>query len=166
MRAASCVVALGLLCPALVAAPKREPPKVLLQILHCAKTDKFGLLDASLKKDGVIKASWRHSRHSDPGVGEEYFIVLPDSEKRRDVLVYTRNHKNGRIHFYLVNNGALSTKDGEVNVLDPLGGIWTHNHINQNVKRALRSGEYSIPARNLIGPQFANVGCHSYSDPE
>jgi hypothetical protein len=82
MRAASCVVALGLLCPALVAAPKREPPpKVLLQILHCAKTDKFGLLDASLKKDGVIKASWRHSRHSDPGVGEEYLLSCPIPRK-------------------------------------------------------------------------------------
>ncbi len=41
-----------------------------------------------------------------------------------------------------------------------------HNHIRQNVKLALRSGEYFIPARSLMGPLFTNVGCHSYSDPE
>lgn len=160
--------ALGLtvLCFAQTSIPKTNPPKLLLQILHCAKTDKFGLLDASLKKDGVIKASWHHSRDSGPGVGEEFFIVLPDSEKSGEVLVYTRNYKSGKIYFYLVNNGTLSIKDGEVHVINPLGGIWTHNHIKQNVKRALRSGEYSIPARNVMGPQFANVGCHSYSDPE
>lgn len=166
MKAAFCVLALNALCFAQTAVPKPKPPKLLLQILHCAKTDKFGLLDASLKKDDVIKVSWHHSSSSDPGVGEEFFIILGNSEKSGDVLVYTRDYEKGKAHFYLVNNATLSIEHGEVKIIDPLGGIWTYNHITQNVKIALRAGQYSIPARSLVGPQFANVGCHAYSDPE
>ncbi|HKV93213.1 MAG TPA: hypothetical protein VJW20_11760 [Candidatus Angelobacter sp.] len=165
MKIVFCALSLTILCFAQNSIPKTNPPKLLLQILHCAKTDKFGLLDASLK-DGVIKASWRHDRSSDPGVGEEFFIVLPGSRRGADVLVYVRKYKKGRVHFYLVNNATLSIEHGEVEVIDPLGGIWTHNHIKQNVRAALRGDQYSIPARGLLGQQFANVSCHSYSDPE
>jgi hypothetical protein len=166
MRTILCLLALNVLCFSQTAVPKAKPPKLLLQILHCAETDKFGLLDASLKDDDLIKVSWHHSQHSDPGVGEEFFIVRFNSEKSGDVLVYVREYKKGKVTFYLVNNATLSIKDGEVNVIDPLGGIWTHNHIKKNVKIALRAGQYSIPERSLVGQQFANVGCHNYSDPE
>ena len=166
MKAVFCALALAVLCFSQASVPKTNPPKLLLQILHCAKTDKFDLLDASLKKDGVVKASWHHSHDSDPGVGEEFFVVLPDSEKGGDILVYIQKYEKGEAHFYLVNNAALSIKRGKVEVIDPLGGIWTANHIKQNVRAALREGQYSISERSLMGQQFANVGCHSYSDPE
>lgn len=165
MKVILCALALTVLCFAQSSISETNPPKLLLQILHCAKTDKFGLLDASLKKDGVIKASWHPSHDSDPGVGEEFFVILSDSARGGDVLVYVRKYEKGKVHFYLVNNARLSLERGEVEVIDPLGGIWTSNHIKQNVRAALRGDQYSIPAQSLLGQQFANVGCHSYSDP-
>src|SRR5262249_18363278 len=112
MKAVFCLLAFNVLCFAQSAAPNPRPPKLLLQILHCAETDKFGLLDASLT-DAAIKVSWHHSPASGSGVGEEFFIVLPNSEKGGEILVYVREYKSGKVHLYLVNSATFSIEHGE-----------------------------------------------------
>jgi hypothetical protein len=148
-----------------LASAQKSTPRPLLQILHCAKTDKFGQLDPGLKKTDTLQVGWHRSLDPDPAiVGEEFFIVLYSSAREGDVLVYVRDYEQGKVQLYLVNNAQFAGGPDDLKLLDPLGGIWTHNHIKRNVAIAMRNRKYLVQAKSLLG--YANVGCHSYSDPD
>jgi len=162
MKAVSCVVVLSVFGLVQFAFAQKNRPKLLLQILHCAKTDKFGLLEPELKKTDILQVGWHRSL--DPDIGEEFFIVLYHSEREGDVLIYVRDYKQGKVQLHLVNNAQFTGGPDDLKLIDPLGGIWIYNHIKRNVKIAMRNRTYSIQAESLLG-SYANVGCSSYSDP-
>jgi hypothetical protein len=137
-----------------------QPPKVLLQILHCAKTDELDLLSPLLKKDHSLQAAWAHRVRYDPYV-DEFFIVLYKSPTKGDILVYSRTLAKGRAEFYLGNNTQFVIDSGDIELTDPLGGLWTRDNIVRNVKRAMRGPTYSIQTSTMIG-RVSNVACHSY----
>lgn len=165
MRVVSYLAALSIIGLVQLASAQKNAPKPLLQILHCAKTDKFGLLEPELKETDTLQVGWHRSLHPDPTIGEEFFIVLYNSERAGDVLVYVRDYERGRVQFHLVNNAQFTGGPNDLDLIDPLGGIWTYNHIKRNVKIAMRNRKYSVPAKSLQGP-YGNVVCHSYSDPD
>ena len=164
MRVLSCLVALSVFSLGQFASAQKNTPKPLLQILHCAKTDKFGLLEPELKKTDTLQVGWHHSLDPDSEIGEEYFIVLYKSPREGDVLVYVRDYERGRVQFHLVNNARFTGGPHDLNLVDPLGGIWTYNHIKRNVTIAMRNRKHSIQAKSLPG-SYANVGCHAPWDP-
>lgn len=165
MRVVSCLVALSVFSLGQLASAQKNTPKPLLQILHCAKTDKFGALEPGLNKTDTLQVSWHRSLDPDPDIGEEFFIVLYNSAREGDVLVYVRDYERGRVQFHLVNNAQFTGGPDDLKLVDPLGGIWTYNHIKRNVKIAMRNRKYSIQARSLVG-SYGSVGCHFYSDPD
>jgi len=160
MRVVSYLAALSIFGLIQLASAQKNTPKPLLQILHCAKTDKSGLLEAGLKDTDTLQVGWHHSLAPEPTIGEEFFIVLYNSEREGDVLVYVRDYEQGRVQFYLVNNARFTGGPDNLHLIDPLGGIWTINHIKSNVKMAMRNQKYSIQASRLLG-SYANVGCHT-----
>jgi hypothetical protein len=161
MRILLALCALSSLC---VAQPPvaQDPPKVLLQILHCAETDKFGFLSTAVKKDDMLQVAWAHQVRTGPFV-DEFFIVLEKSPTQGDILVYSRKYARGKVEFYLGNNATFVIRAGNVELIDPLWGMWTRANITRNVKKALRSRTYSIPVRTVMG-SFPNVACHSYDE--
>jgi hypothetical protein len=163
MRVAWGLVALTVLGLAQLGTAQKNTPKPLLQILHCATTDKFGLLEPGLKESDTLQVAWHRGLH--PDLGEEFFIVLYKSAREGDVLVYVREYERGRVRFYLVNNASFTGGPDDLRLIDPLGGIWTYNHIKRNVRIALRNRKYSIQAKSLLG-SFVNVGCHAPWDPD
>jgi hypothetical protein len=165
MRVASYLVALSVFGLVQLASAQKNTPKPLLQILHCAETDKFGRLAPGLKKTDTLQVGWHRSLDPDPEIGEEFFIVLYKSAREGDVLVYVRDFERGRVKFSLVNNARFAGGPDEFKLIDPLGGIWTYNHIKRNVAIAMRNRKYSIQAKSLLG-SYVNVGCHFYSDPD
>ena len=68
MKLAWTAVVLGALCFTKSAVAQAQPPKVLLQILHCAETDKFGLLPPATKKDDKLEVAWAHKVRYEPYV--------------------------------------------------------------------------------------------------
>jgi hypothetical protein len=165
MRVAWGLVALTVLGLAQLATAQKNTPKPLLQILHCATIDKFGLPEPGLKKTDILRVGWHHSLDPDHEIGEEFFIVLYKSAREGDVLVYVRDYERGRVRFYLVNNARFTGGPDDLHLIDPLGGIWTYNHIKRNVTIAMRNRKYSIKAKSLLG-SFVNVGCHAPWDPD
>jgi hypothetical protein len=163
MRILLVLCALSSLCVAQPAVASKNPPKVLLQILHCAAVDKFGLLSVGAKTDAILHVAWAHQIRTDPYV-DEFFIVVHKSPTKGDILVYSREYAKGKAEFYLGNNASFATDAGNFEfVNDPLYGIWTRDNIARNVKKALRSQTYSIPVRTVMG-SFPNVACHSYDE--
>ncbi len=164
MRFVWCLFALGSSCLAQPAAAPAKPPRVLLQILHCRETDKFGVLYSDLKKGEVLKASFAYYAETDPDV-EGFVLVMYGSNTKGDVFDFIRKFEHGKVWFYLVNNASFSiAPNGTLSVDDALGGVWTQGHLKQRVIRAMRNRTYSVPVESLAGP-FRNVGCHAYWDP-
>jgi len=156
-------LALGILALTRLGVAQDNPPRVLLQLLHCAKTDRFGFLDADLKKDGLLRSTYAHQVRSDPHV-DEFFLVVYESASKGKVYVYSRERENRKTAFYLTNDAGFdATKKGFSFLEDPLYGIWTRNNIARNVKRALRNPTYSIPVRTILNSS-PNVACHSYDE--
>ena len=164
MRGLSCLVALSVVSLGHFASAQKNTPKPLLQILHCAKTDKFGALEPGLNKTDTLQVSWHRSLDPDPDIGEEFFIVLYNSAREGDVLVYVRDYERGRVQFHLVNNAQFTGGPDDLKLVDPLGGIWTYNHIKRNSTIAMRNRKHLIQAKSLLG-SYANVGCHAPWDP-
>src|SRR5690349_20747046 len=118
MKMVICVLTLSALCLGQTTPPKAKPPKLLLQILHCAKTDKFGLLEPELKKTDSLQVGWHSSLDPDLDIGEEFFIVLYKSAREGDVLVYVRDYKQGRAQFHLVNNARFTGGPDDLDLID------------------------------------------------
>ena len=162
MRFARLALVLSALSLAKPAVTQSKPPRVLLQILHCAKTQES--VETSLENGNALKVSFAHYVESEPNA-EGFVLVLYESPSKGEVLDFIREFDHGKVWFYLVNNASFSLNQNNVlSVDDALGGVWTQGHLKQRVKKAMRS-TYSIPVENLIGP-FQNVGCHAYWDPE
>jgi hypothetical protein len=147
-----------------LASAQKNTPKPLLQILHCAKTDN-GALEPGLKEADTLQVAWHRSLHPDPTIGEEFFIVLYNSERAGDVLVYVRDFEKRKVQLHLVNNAQFTGGPDDLKLVDPLGGIWVYSHIKNNVAIAMRNRKYSVQAKSLLG-SYENVGCHAYSDPD
>jgi hypothetical protein len=162
MRTLLVLCALSSLCAAQGAVAPKDPPKVLLQVMHCAAVDKFGLLPTGGKTDAKLRVAWAHRVRTDPYV-DEFFIVLEKSPTEGDILVYSREYAKGKVEFYLGNNATFVIHAGNLELIDPLWGMWTRANITRNVKKALRSQTYSIPVRTVRG-SFPNVACHSYDE--
>jgi hypothetical protein len=160
MRTLLVLCALSSLCVAQPSVAPKDPPKVLLEILHCAAVDKFGLLSAGAKTDAILQVAWAHQVRTDPYV-DEFFMVLHKSPTEGDILVYSREYAKGKVEFYLGNNATFAIHAGNFELIDPLWGMWTRDNIMRNVKKALRSRTYCIPVRTIMA-SFPSVACHSY----
>jgi hypothetical protein len=157
MRLAWHIVGVTVLCLAKHAAAQTKPPRVLLQILHCVKTDKTA--DTSLKKDNTLTVSFTHYAGTEPNA-EGFVLVIYESPSKGEVLDYVREFDHGKVRFYLVNNASFSVNQKNVlSVNDALGGVWTQGHLKMRVKRAMQT-MYSIP--NKLSAPFQNVSCHYY----
>jgi len=141
-----------------------KPPKILLQVLHCANTENFDLLETKLEKEGTVKTSFTRYAQTDPHV-EGLVLVIYDSGSKGAALDYVREFDHGTVQLYLVNNASFTVNRNNVlSVDDALGGVWTQGHLKQRVKRAMRT-TYSIPKSSLAAT-FQNVGCHVPWNPD
>jgi hypothetical protein len=162
MKAGCTSLILGFLVLAMPGVAQNETPSLLHRLLHCAMTDASGALYRPLRPTDVLQAAWSRSTHPKDDAGE-FFLVVYESSSKGDVYVFTRDYQQGKTVLNLVNNARFTGGPTGLNLIDPLGGIWTYEHIERNVKRAMRGKRYSIPAGSLLGssPAFA---CHHYWD--
>ncbi|HET8890615.1 MAG TPA: hypothetical protein VFQ41_17055 [Candidatus Angelobacter sp.] len=164
MTFACLTLVLSALALATPAVAQSKPPAALLQALHCAKTEHFDLLETSLGKNDIVKASFAHYVETGPDV-EGFVLVIYESPSEGAVLDYVREVEHGKVQLYLVNNASFSVSPTNVlHVDDALGGVWTQGHLKQRVKRAMRA-TYSIPSSKLAAP-FQNVVCHAPWNPD
>lgn len=164
MKFAYLILVLGFLSLSKPGVAQTKPPKVLLQTLHCARANHFDLLEANLRKGGIVKASFTRYEQTEPNV-EGFVLVIYESDSKGEVLDYVREFDHGKVQLYLVNNASFSiSKNNALSVDDALGGVWTQGHLKMRVKRAMETW-YSIPVKNLSATFFQNVGCHAYWEP-
>jgi len=164
MRVAGLALVLSALSLTKPAVIQSNPPKVLMQALHCAKTEHLDLLEGSLEKDGMVKASFTHYIQTEPTV-DGLVVVIYGSPSNGEVLDYVREFDHGKVQLYLVNNATFSfNQNKDLSVVDALGGVWTQGHLKQRVKKAMRT-TYSIPKSSLDTTSH-NVGCHAPWNPD
>ena len=155
MKRALGLFALSALCSAGPALAQPKPPKLLLQLVHCAD-----LSNATVNKNGMVKVRFTHYVQSEPDL-EGFVLIAYDSPSKGEVLDYVREFDHGKVRLYLVNNASFSVSpEGVLSVVDALGGVWTQGHLKQRAKRAMRNTKYFIPAESVAGP-FQDVSCHA-----
>lgn len=162
MIASALLFALALLSFTQSARPQTKIPGNLLQIMHCMEADKLVAVDAWTAQHQAFRVSWTHSLSRDPAIGEEFYVIIYHSSTTGDILVYQREQSPKKVDWYIVNNASFTEAAGNFRYTnDPLGGVWTQNHVRDNVNQALRKKQYLIPYQALAG-KYKNVSCHFY----
>lgn len=135
----------------------------IARILHCLTDVELNWLGDSAKLDRAkaLRVGLRHDRQTYPGK-DFIFVVVLESSTKGDVFELTReDHKESR-SCRIQNNGQ--SKIGHQGMEWPgeiLGGIWTHEYVERNVRLLLKGPKITIPARAALKSN-PRVTCSSY----
>jgi hypothetical protein len=164
-----CLVGLAI-CVNTSAQAQEQPPRLLLDAAHCLAIK--GFLPAA--KTASLSSGYLVDSKSYPGEKVLYVVVYA-SPQHSEGMVFSifLTQKGARTVFNIQNNGKFlrSTKEGAafrreavdfVDGGDPLGGIWTQEHIALAIKDIGRQPIVDVPVQNLLNPSAA-VQCESYA---
>lgn len=154
-----------------ISAHAQQPPRVLLDAAHCLAIK--GFLPAA--KTATVSSGYLVDSKSYPGNRVLYVVVYTNPQHSHG-LVFSifLTDKDGQQVFNIQNNAEFvrSSKDGAafkregvdfVHGGDPLGGIWTQEHIAMAIKKIGFQPTVEVPAQNLSNPSIS-VQCESYAD--
>ncbi|HYX53810.1 MAG TPA: hypothetical protein VE783_10200 [Candidatus Limnocylindrales bacterium] len=140
---------------------QKQPPALLQDAVYCATTDHGGWLNPQLHKDKKVRVSFTIDRKSYEG--KEHLVLVfnqsDSSAQAFDIIVTRSNHA---LNLHMVNNAGFKriSREFEWNY-PPLGGVWTQEHFEQNIRNANSSGTYLIdPA---LSGKVKGVSCSSYA---
>ena len=154
---------LAIFCaPALFA--QDQPPKLLLEAAHCLMAKNFlpqgnkslrlgYFLDAKSYPGDKAMYVVDYTRQ---GRAEGYVFTIFITPKDRGTLISINN--NGKFVRSVKASWGIKYIEGE----DPLGGIWTQEHIALAIKRIEHQRTYTVAVRDLSG---ISAQCESYADP-
>jgi hypothetical protein len=95
------------------------------------------------------------------------YVVLYSSSDRSHGMAFTvfLNEQRGKRVFNIQNNATFIRTKGDViftGTGEPLGGIWTHQHLVSAIKQIERQPRFDIPVRKLRPSPL--VYCEAYTD--
>lgn len=139
---------------------QEQTPYVLLHAAQCLSAKNFltppkttllsfaYLLDLKSYPGEKVVYVIRHTR-SDRSHGEAFSVFLSESHRRQ---------------VFSINNNAIfvRTKSGVEFTGDPLGGIWTQQHLVSAIKQVERKPRFEIPFMNLR--PSPSIRCEAYTD--
>jgi hypothetical protein len=150
---------------------QEQVPTVLLGAAHCLSNKGF----LPLSKATELSLGYLDDTKSYPG-DEVLYVVVYGGPRRSDGWVFSvfLSQKNGRRIFSIQNNakfvrsskeGVAFRKEGVDFVVggDPLGGVWTQEHIAKAIQRIERKPKFTVRVKDLLEPP-ALTQCESYAD--
>ena len=147
------------LCPVLSA--QQQAPALLREAAQC-------LVAKTFLKSSALSLGYLVTTKDWPGE-EVVYVVAYTSSSRSVGFVFTIFPKQENRHqaLYITNNAKFvrTKKDpfGVDFVEDPLGGVWTQDHLVSAIKRIEKQPRYEIPAVELSRVS-STESCHSYAD--
>lgn len=135
------------------------------EVMHCLKAGDLDWLGDSdvLDKAKTFRLGLRHDRRTYPGE-DVITVVVFESREQGDVFELTRKDK-GLIRTYRIQNNG-SFKLGAKGMQWPgeiLGGIWTHDYIEANIRKIMHGPKIRVPLKMALRPA-PHVTCQSYVD--
>ena len=135
----------------------------VIEVTHCLKAGDIDWLgdSAFLDKSKVLHVAFSHDRKTYPGQ-DVIFVVVLESGTRGDVFELTHENQGSKRNYRVENNGSFKIGPkglkwtGEI-----LGGIWTHEYIERNIRRLLRQPSVAIPVRTALR-SYREITCSSY----
>ena len=135
----------------------------IIEVTHCLKVGDIDWLgdSAVLDKAKILQVGLRHDRKTYPGE-DVIFIVVFENRTKGDVFELTRQDHKGIRSYRIENNGSFTLGPrglkwrGEI-----LGGIWTHEYIEENVRKLLKRRRIAISIKAALRPN-PHVTCSSY----
>src|SRR5271165_889100 len=165
-----CLIGMAI-CLNISAHAQQQPPRVLLDAAHCLAIK--GFLPAA--KTATLSAGYFIDSKSYPGDRVMYVVVYKDGQRSHGMVfsVFLTNKSTQQV-FDIQNNGefvrsskysAAFKREGVDFVVggDPLGGVWTQEHIAMAIKKIGLQPIVEVPAKDLSNPSIS-VQCESYAD--
>jgi hypothetical protein len=167
-----CVIVLGVaLCLDIPAHAQQQAPKLLVDATHCLSIKGF----LPTVKTATLSSGYFVDSKSYPGDRVLYVVVYTSPQRSRGmVFSIFLTHKGTQQVFNIQNNGgfvrfskkgAAFPREGVDFVEDgqPLGGIWTQEHIALAIKKIGLQPVVEVSVIDLLNPS-TTVRCESYAD--
>jgi hypothetical protein len=153
-----------LFCLSITAYAQEQPPQLLVRTARCLAVKQF-LPRSNVK---VLNLGFIVDEKSYPGQKVLYLVDYAGPNRSRG-LVFTvfLSEDSGRQALDIQNNASfiLSKKysEGVSFVEQPLGGIWTKEHLASAIKQIEKQTRFAIPVKDLFTVKQL-IGCESYTD--
>ena len=135
-------------------------PQDGLNAMHCIKSGDRDWLSPPLSEARTLRFGFGWDRRSNRGQSHLIVVVYEDRSKGQ-VLDLLEEHSNGQLRITVVNNGSFRMLFGKVDMDELLGGVWTYEYLQRNVRSILKQQVYSTPISTLLR-RFPGVACSSY----
>jgi hypothetical protein len=159
----ACLVLSSVACPQDQTDQSGKAPLLLRQAAHCLVTDSPDLRRLLHEKE--LNLGYYLDSKSYPG--EEALYVVSYSGSKFDkglAYVFFVRQKDKRLVLRVENNAAFLKKKKRVEFLEnPVGGVWTQEHLEEAIDRIGQDAMYIFPVKELRAPS-PDVSCESYAD--
>ena len=144
----------------------QEAPQLLLRAVHCLKVKEFFPRSSA--------AEWTFGYFLDENSyphEKVIYVVRFASDTKRNGMVFTvfLTERATVQRFNIQNNATfVLSKGGDHGIEftgEPLGGVWTHDHIVRAVNRIEKQPRFIISEKDLSAPT-ASTRCEAYTDPD
>ena len=151
-------LSVGLYLPA-----QTEFPTTLLHATQCLVAKRILIPP----KRGSLDLGYTIDTKSYPGEKVLYLVEYTKEHSEGFVFTVFLSSKHGQEGFNIQNNAKFRTSrdgfEGVDFVQDPLGGIWTQEHIVSAIKQIAKQPTVTVATKDLSVPH-AGVNCEAYTD--
>ena len=135
-----------------------------LEVMHCLKSGDMEWLANSqaLTNAKTFVVGLVHDRTSYEYHWDHIVVVVFENRTRGDVFDLTHEDQGNHRTYRIENNGEFRLGHAEVEWPgEILGGNWTHDYIERNIRRVMRRPKIRVQLKKLPRP-FPQVTCTSY----
>ena len=149
-----------LLISAVGGSAQEQTPKVLLHVAQCLGEKAF----FARSKATVLSFGYVLDEKSYPGEKVVYVVRYIDRDHGEAFAVFLSEHQGQQV-FNIQNNATFArTKAGVQFSGEPLGGVWTQQHLVSAIRRIERQPRFAISVSDLS--PSPRVRCEAYTDNE
>ena len=142
---------------------QEHPPDLLVHAAQCLAAKDF----LAQSKSTALNFGYVIDEKSYPGDQVIYIVEYKGSSRSKGwVFAVFFEQQDRRQVFNIQNNGAFVRSKSGVNFTgtdEPLGGVWTHQHLVSAIKQIEQQSRFTIPTKNLAALSTL-VNCKSYTD--
>ena len=155
------MIVLAVLCLSVTSVAQSSSANTASQALYCVRSKNW--LQPPIKGTRKLKMGYVRDVKSYPGE-EHWVLAVYESGSSGQVFDLVRKKFGYVIEFNVVNNGTFSIMKGHFSFNgSPLGGIWTQEHLQSNVEKAMK-GRTLIVDTLTLRRRVSAVACKSILD--
>jgi hypothetical protein len=133
------------------------------RVTHCIKAGDREWLTEPLANARSLRVAMVHDRTSYPGEDTIVVVVL-ETDYKGQFFAVQADCKKEQCTYDIQNNGSFTFKKNHFDFVDPpLGGVWTQERLERNIKKALSSRVTWLEVSSVLKP-ISRVRCTSYAE--